>query len=151
MRQIISPLSAILFLLAASPATAQKNSAAKAPLAKVSKAHYQVQVQAPTKAGDTSQAKLAIQPKAGYKFNKQYPTKVQLSAPEGVKLSKAVLKKADASQFEDAGATFPVSYTPASQGKTEVTAKLKFSVCDAKTCEIVKETLTWSTGGAAGK
>lgn len=152
MRQIISASSIFALLILGGPAAAQKAAApAKAPLAKVSKAHYEVQVQAAgTKAGANAKAQLAIHPKAGYKFNKQYPTKVKLSAPEGVKLAKAVLKKADATQLEDAGATFPVSYTSAAEGKNEVTAKLSFSVCDAKTCEIVKETLSWTAGGSSG-
>lgn len=128
---------ALSILSLATAAWAETPEPATPPATKVDKAHYAVTVTAPT----GGPAEIALAPKAGFKFNKAYPTKVTLTAGAGVTLPKATLKKGDAKRLDDSGAAFSVDY--ACGGDSEVTADLKFSVCNDETCEMVKEKVAW--------
>jgi len=111
-------------------------------VAEVKKPHYAVTVTAPKGCGGAAQVTLA--PQGHYKFNKAYPTKVKVTPPAGVEATKPVLKKKDASSLTDAGAVFPVAYTCTAPAAGEVSALASFSVCDDKTCKMIKETVAWS-------
>ena len=124
-------------LLGSIPAFAQE-----APKPTIDKPHYAVTVTPPKGAVGEVVAKIHLVPKAGFKMNKAYPTKVRLAAPAGVKLKKALLKKADATSFTESEASFAVAYTCESAG--DVKADVSFSVCNAQTCELHKETVTWT-------
>ncbi len=129
----------------AEPAKPTADATAPPVVAKAEKPHYVVTVKAPKGCPATgAAAEVTLAPAAHYKFNKAYPTKVKLATPPGVQPKQAVLKKKDASSMTDAGAVFPVSYTCTAPAAGEVKAETKFSVCDAKTCKLITETVAWS-------
>ncbi len=106
------------------------------PAAVADEDHYRVEVAA-TQGGAT----LSIHPKAGYKVNQDYPTRVTVTATEGVTLASQKLSKKDAKTFTEKVATFFVGYQATASG--EVTAKVKFSVCNPKRCDLCSEELRW--------
>jgi hypothetical protein len=127
---------------AADPAKPQANAAK--PAVQIDKPHYAVTVDVPAGAP----AQISMAPRGGFKINKAYPTKIMLKAGAGVTLPKTTLKKGDATSLEEKGASFPVRYTAAEAGG-EVEATVKFSVCNAETCEMVKEKVAWKVVASA--
>lgn len=86
------------------------------------------------KAGTKTVATIIVEPTSGRKLNMDYPTKVKLTAPDGVKIEKASLAKADAKKFEEKGAKFEFEYTVAAAGKKTITGELKIATCTADDC-----------------
>ncbi len=148
MRIVIVALSSFLASTAWSgdpPAANPAANPAAAPAAvQVDKAHYAVTVTAPAGAA----AQIALAPRGGFKLNKAYPTKISLKAGDGVTLPKSTLSKPDAVRLDEKGASFPVAYTVGDAGG-QVDATVKFSVCSAETCEMVKEKVSWKVVKAA--
>ena len=69
----------------------------------------------------------------GYHVNQDYPIRVDLKAPAELKLPKASLGKADASQFGEESARFDVSFS-APKGSHPIEALVDFAVCTKETC-----------------
>lgn len=90
------------------------------------------------RAGAAGKSKITVTPAKGYKWNKDYPAKLTLDAPKRVKLAKAEYKQL-AGDFStgDKDAGVEVAYTAAAEAcEDTITGKLKFSVCNDKTCLI---------------
>jgi ABC-type glycerol-3-phosphate transport system substrate-binding protein len=142
-------IAALPFASAEGPAPAPKAAATAAAagstvVAKASTDDYQVQITvASATPGAEVKGNVAITPKADFKFNKQYPTKIKLTGTDGVTVKQALLKAKDG-KVEDKGASFPVGYTCAKTDGGKVSAELKFSVCNAETCKLVKEEVSWN-------
>lgn len=97
----------------------------------------------PVASGSEGTVRVKVTPGAGWKMNHEYPTKLRVTAPDGVTVTKAEQAKGDAERFEDAGATFAVTFTAASAGEKSFQAKLKFAVCTEATCTPKSQELAW--------
>ena len=84
---------------------------------------------------------VVIKAKAGFKVNQDYPHKIKFkNVPDGVKVPTTVKKKDGA--FEGKSAfRFKVPVTASKAGKFKVGGKLKFSVCNDKSCIIKKKNI----------
>ncbi len=75
----------------------------------------------------------------GYKVNDQYPHKIKFkSIPDGLSVPKMVKKKDGAFEGKKVF-RFKVAVTAAKAGDFKVSGKLKFSVCNDKSCIIQKK------------
>ncbi len=89
-------------------------------------------------AGQAGKGTVTVTPAKGYKWNKDYPAKLTLDAPKKVKLAKTEYKQlAGDFKMGEKDAGVEVAYTAAAEaGEDAITGKLKFSVCNDKTCLI---------------
>lgn len=96
---------------------------------------YNLSVNAPksAKASTRTTATVKVEPAGGYKMNLDYPTKLSVTAPEGVKLEKAKLTKADG-RVDTKSVEFDVAFTAETKGKKAFTGELKFAVCTENDC-----------------
>ncbi len=92
--------------------------------------------------GRETSAKITVVPKAPWHMNLDFPTSLTLTAPEGLTLAKADLKKADAAKLDEASAEFDIKFTAANAGEHTVSGKFKFAVCQDEACVPVTEDLT---------
>jgi hypothetical protein len=100
--------------------------------------NYALSINAPSaKASAKSTATIKIEPKGGYKMNLDYPTKLTLTAPDGVKIEKTKLTKADTDEVkvDKSAAAFEVKFTAESKGKKSFTGEVKFAVCTENDCQ----------------
>lgn len=84
-------------------------------------------------AGTPAKLKLVLEARGGYHVNQDYPIRIDFKAPAAVKLEKASLGKADATEFGEPAAKFEVPFT-ATSGAHELTADVDFAVCTPETC-----------------
>ena len=107
---------------------------------------YKLDVKAPSaKKGEKAVAKLHIEGTGDFHVNQEYPVKISVTAPAGVTLTKATLKKEDAVKFEEKGADFDIAFTSTDSGKKDFTGEAKFAVCKGKeACKPVTEKLAFS-------
>jgi hypothetical protein len=77
--------------------------------------------------------RVVLEARGGYHVNEDYPIRVDFKAPEGVKLAKASLARADAAAFGAESASFDVSFS-APKGEHELIATVDFAVCTKETC-----------------
>jgi hypothetical protein len=120
----------------AAPAPAPKAPAAPpAPTPVVEDTSFRLAFEKPgaLSAGQPGTVQVVLESKGGYHVNQDYPIRVDLKAPEGVKLSKASLAKPDAKAFSEQSARFDVGFT-ADKGTHDVQATVDFAVCTAETC-----------------
>jgi hypothetical protein len=94
-------------------------------------------------AGKPGSVDVTLTPKTGWHVNMDFPTKLEITAPEGVTLASAKLKKEDATSFTERGAAFKVAFTPASAGTKAFAAKFKFVICNDDSCDPSTEQLSW--------
>jgi len=94
-------------------------------------------------AGKPGAVDVTLTPKTGWKVNQDFPTKLEITAPEGVTLASAKLKKEDAAAFNEKGAAFRVAFTPATAGTKAFAAKFKFVICNDDSCDPSTEQLSW--------
>ena len=108
---------------------------------------YKLDVKAPASAkkGEKAVTKLHIEGTSDFHVNQEYPVKISITAPAGVTLAKATLKKEDAAKFAEGGADFDIAFTADSTGKKDFTGEAKFAVCKGKeACKPVTEKLAFS-------
>ena len=86
------------------------------------------------KVGAKTVALVTVEPTAGRKLNMEYPAKVKLTAPDGVKLEKDTIAKADWKKYSEKGATFEVAYTVAAAGKKTINGEVKIATCTSNDC-----------------
>lgn len=84
-------------------------------------------------AGSDAKLALTLEARGGYHVNQEYPIRVELKAPSEVKLGKASLVRADATQFDEQVAKFELPFS-ASGGTHELQATVDFAVCTKETC-----------------
>jgi hypothetical protein len=92
-------------------------------------------------AGSPSVARISVTPSTGWHMNKEYPTKLELTAPDGVTLEKAVLEQADIAKLDDNELSFDVKLVATKAGTYKVDGELKFAVCTPDTCDPKKQTI----------
>jgi hypothetical protein len=102
---------------------------------------YQVDISTTT-SGDSVVATIRVTGKGGYGCNTLYPWKLTVTPGSGVEMDKTVYHKGDATQFAKEAVVFQVRYT-ALAGADKVTAKLKFSFCNDKQCQMEQVDLSW--------
>ena len=96
---------------------------------------------AEAKAGEAGKVTVKVVPKKPWHMNLDFPTSLKVDAPEGVTVTKASQKKADAVKLDDEHCEFAVDFTPASAGEQTFTGKFKFAVCQDEACAPVTEDL----------
>jgi hypothetical protein len=89
--------------------------------------------------GSEGSFKVTVVPKAPWHMNLDFPTSLAMGAPDGVKLAKADLKKADAAKLDENSAEFAVKFTPEAAGDKTFTGTFKFAVCQDEACSPVTE------------
>jgi hypothetical protein len=116
----------------------------------VTKEQYRagVKYQASVPSGETRTARLYVVAKSGWKVNDKFPWKIEVTAPDGVSVVKATLKKDDAVVMNGSKAVFKVKYKVTSPGAHKIKAKVKLSVCKGTSqCLFPTETLSWTVTG----
>lgn len=91
-------------------------------------------------AGAPAKAQVVLEARGGYHVNQEYPIRIELKAPDGVKLSKRALEKADAQAFGEKSARFDVPFS-ADKGAHKLIAEVDFAVCTDETCVPDQRTL----------
>lgn len=89
--------------------------------------------------GKEGSVKVTVVPKAPWHMNLDFPTSLALTAPDGVTLAKAELKKGDAAKLDEKSAEFDVKFTPTAAGEKTFNGKFKFAVCQDEACSPVTE------------
>ena len=82
---------------------------------------------------------VTVTPKAPWHMNLDFPTSLAITAPDGVTLAKAELRKDDATKLDENSAAFAVKFTPAAAGEKDLSGKFKFAVCQDEACSPVTE------------
>ncbi len=90
-------------------------------------------------AGREGSFNVTVTPKAPWHMNLDFPTSLAVTAPDGVTLAKAELRKDDALTLDENSAAFAVKFTPAAAGDKDLSAKFKFAVCQDEACSPVTE------------
>jgi hypothetical protein len=93
------------------------------------------------KAGTPATAEIKLAPANGFKLATDYPIKLQLEAPDGVTLEKAVLSaggrnktQGDAAALSEQALAFAVKATPQAKGSYEIKGVFQFGVCENDSC-----------------
>jgi hypothetical protein len=100
-------------------------------------ASYKLAVSPPASAapGAEAVARVSVTPAEGWKMNKDFPTQLQVTAPDGVKVQKAVMEITDAAKLGDNELTFDVKLVAAKAGTYTVDGEIKFAVCTPDSCD----------------
>ena len=119
----------------------QESSSIAEGKSKVDADAYSVEIKASGtyKAGSEGVAEITIVPKGDYHINDKFPIKFKATdpAPEGVKYTKAVLKREDGT-FEDKKGSLKVPFTATRAGKATVSGTLSISMCSSQNCLMEK-------------
>ncbi len=100
---------------------------------------YELKIETPeAQAGQESKVTVRVVPKEPWHMNLDFPTSLKVSAPDGVALTKADLKKGDA-QLDEKACQFDVAFTPSAAGDQSFSGKFKFAVCQDEACSPVTE------------
>jgi len=99
---------------------------------------FELAIDAPTATvGEPSQVTVRVVPRAPWHMNLDFPTSFRLEPPKGVTLTKADLKKGDATKLDEQGCQFDVAFTPGEAGEQTFTGEFKFAVCQDEACSPV--------------
>ncbi|MEM6296446.1 MAG: hypothetical protein AAGA54_34585 [Myxococcota bacterium] len=102
---------------------------------------YELKIETPeAQSGQESKVTVRVVPKEPWHMNLDFPTSLKVSAPEGVALTKADLKKGDA-QLDEKACQFDVAFTPSAAGEQSFSGKFKFAVCQDEACSPVTENI----------
>ncbi|HEY4241400.1 MAG TPA: hypothetical protein VGM88_16375 [Kofleriaceae bacterium] len=130
----------------ASPATPAGGGTADRFKLKPEEGTLAITVPADAKAGAETTATIKVTPNTGYHVNVDYPIKLELTAPDGVKLAHATLvagghekSKGDADALDETQLVLPVKMTAAAAGTYTVNGTFNFAVCDKDQCLAKKE------------
>lgn len=93
-------------------------------------------------AGAEATAAIKVVPATGYHVSTEFPMKLTLTPPDGVKLAKTELAKADADQFTEQGLALSVKATAEKAGSYEIKGCFKVGVCDKDSCHPKKQPIT---------
>jgi hypothetical protein len=89
---------------------------------------------AQVKQGASGKLVLVIRAKSGWHVDPRTPLKIDLAAPEGLRLEKTRLGKKDAVDAKAESPRFEAPFTAVAAGTQEARAKLDFFVCSAEAC-----------------
>jgi hypothetical protein len=105
---------------------------------------YDVSIARPSaKAKERAVAKISVAPKGAFHVNTEYPVRLNLTAPDGVKIEKEKQTKDDAKRFEKAGLDFEVGFVAEGSGTKTITGELKFAVCTDTECKPTTEKVSF--------
>jgi hypothetical protein len=106
---------------------------------------YTIKLSVPDKVAKGAEAVVTVDvaPKTGWHLNKEFPTKLSVTAPDSVKVTKAVQTAADATVLTDNAGQWTVRFTAAAAGTQSFAGKFKFAVCTDTTCDPKREELSW--------
>lgn len=141
-----------LFALLAACSTSSESPSAEAEVPRPTGNPYQIEVESPAKAavGQEAQTKITITPRNGFKINVDYPSKLVLgAAPEGTKLASSTITKGQM-QVEKIHIVCPVGFSSESAGEKQFEGEFRFSVCNDQSCQMPRETVSWTTTFEAG-
>jgi len=93
-------------------------------------------------AGTEATATVKVVPAAGYHVSQEFPMKLTLTPPDGVKVAKTELAKADADQFSEQLLALSVKATADKPGSYEIKGCFKVGVCDKDSCHPKKQPIT---------
>jgi hypothetical protein len=94
-------------------------------------------------AGAEAVAKVSVTPAQGWKVNMDFPTQLQVKAPDGVKLTKAVMEIGDAAKVDDHELTFDVKLVADKAGTYKCDGEIKFAVCTPDSCDPKKRAIAF--------
>lgn len=86
------------------------------------------------KRGEQGKLVVVIRAKDGWHVDPRTPLKIDVTAPEGLKLEKTRLGKKDAVDAKAESPRFEVPFTAVAAGAHEAHAKVDFFVCSADAC-----------------
>ena len=92
-------------------------------------------------AGKPGEVEIALESRGEWHVNQEYPIRVDIKAPEGVKVPKPELVKDDAKEFGDEKVRFLASVEPSAAGKHQVTCDVSFAMCTEENCILEKRTV----------
>lgn len=105
--------------------------------------------QGAAKAGAEATAGLELSPSEGYHVATDYPIKLQLEAPEGVKLAKTEFTaggrnkvQGDAATLTEQELAFAIKATADQAGSYEIKGVFKFGICEKDSCHPKKQPVT---------
>jgi hypothetical protein len=84
--------------------------------------------------GGAGKLVLVLRAKEGWHVDPRTPLKIDLSAPDGLRLEKTRLGKKDAVDPKAESPRFEAPFTAVAAGTQEARAKLDFFVCSAEAC-----------------
>lgn len=100
---------------------------------------YQLMFDTPeATAGQESSVTVRVVPKEPWHMNLDFPTSLKVTAPEGVTVANADLKKGDA-KIDEKACAFDIKFTAPKQGEQTFSGKFKFAVCQDAECAPVTE------------
>jgi hypothetical protein len=91
--------------------------------------------------GKLVELEIALESRGEWHVNQEYPIRVDIKAPDGVKVPKAELVKDDAKEFGDEKVRFLAAVEPSAAGKHEVTCDVSFAMCTEENCILEKRTV----------
>ena len=148
MRSVLSPcLAASVIVLAACCSRSSDSSETDPSGGAPSGPNYAIEVRAPAKTavGTEATAEVLVTPRNGFKMNLEYPSKLQLkTVPPGTKVAAERISKRQMS-IDEKRLSVPVRFTPEGPGEKRFEGELRFSVCDAKTCVMPTEAVSFTT------
>jgi hypothetical protein len=92
--------------------------------------------------GERGKLVYVLRGKNGWHVDPRTPLKIELSAPEGLRLEKTRLTKADAIPPKSESPRFEAPFSAVAPGRHEATARLDFFVCSADACVKQVRTVT---------
>ena len=96
------------------------------------------------KVGESGTITVTIKAAEGFKCNTEYPNKVKgLAATNKAELASTSV----AGRFEGKNLVFEIQATPKKRGAAKVTGEVRFSVCDATSCQMKKVPLAATITG----
>jgi hypothetical protein len=105
---------------------------------------YDLSVAKPAaRAGVRAVATVSLRPKGAFHVNVDYPTKLKMTAPDGVKLEKDLLRGPDAAKFDKGALDFEVAFTADGAGTKSFSGELKFAVCTDTECKPTTEKVSF--------
>lgn len=100
---------------------------------------YQLMFDTPeATAGKESSVTVRVVPKEPWHMNLDFPTSLKVTAPEGVTVANADLKKGDA-KIDEKACAFDIKFTAPASGEQTFSGKFKFAVCQDAECAPVTE------------
>jgi hypothetical protein len=100
-------------------------------------ASYKIAIAPPASApvGSEAVARVSVTPSAGWHVNKDFPTSLAITAPDGVKVGKAMMDTKDVTKLDDNELAFDVKLVAAKAGTYKVDGEIKFAVCTPDSCD----------------
>jgi hypothetical protein len=133
-----------LFLLAFALAALAGPAAAAEPAADAANG-YAIETDGSTTAlsrGERGKLVYVLRARNGWHVDPRTPLRIDLSAPDGLRLEKSRLGKADAIPPKSESPRFEAPFTAVASGRHDTTAKLDFFVCSAEACVKQVRTVT---------